>query len=235
MSPGRRFGFGVELPYLMLQAPQTNVAGIPSNLKNGWDGITLVAKYQFGIYHHYHFFNKKKLAKAIAALIFKFRWDNSLPQQQYKNNNLFYSLQASKSISAGLAFHTDTARNFRIHGHLNATFPISHETPRPAANYHFHFAYLLARLGIRDLFYPFVGIAGMHIRGGEYDGNKISPSGMSSLFFSTGLQSTWKYYPAYHTFIQLELGAQMRAYHHPAEVLLGPAFALYFGTRFYFR
>ncbi|NOY57309.1 MAG: hypothetical protein GXO75_00035 [Calditrichaeota bacterium] len=214
----------------MFQQLQSNVADVHPFPQSGWDGITIVGKYQFGIYHHYRLFNKRRLAKAIAAFIFKFNWNNSMPGQKDESESVLFSFQGSKNLSAGLAFHTDTAKYFRIHGHVNGTFPLSHERTRPAAIYHFHLSFLPARLGIRDLFYPFLGFAGMH-----YKGSGISPVAKSSLAFLTGMQSTWTYYPAYHTFIKFEFGAQLRAFTHPTGVLMGPAFALYFGTRFYFR
>ena len=173
---------------------------------------------------------RSRLAKAIAAFILKLNWNNSMPGQKDESENVLFPFRGSKNLSAGLAFHTDTARYFRIHGHLNATFPLSQEKVHPSAIYHVHLSFLPARLGIRELYYPFFGFTGRYIRG-----KKISPVGTTSFAFLTGMQSTWKYLSVYHTFIKLELGAQLRAYTCPTAVLTGPAFALYFGTRFYFR
>jgi hypothetical protein len=240
MYPGRTFGIGIEAPYIRRTISLSNATGqILQYDLNGWGNPRIVAKYQFGIYHKFQFMGKERLFKAVVSLIGKFKLPTntrriSSDRQPGLSPTLLKLGNKSKDLTLGFVFHTDTERYFRIHGHVTTTFSVSHKDFAPGTRFHYSFLFILARMGIQEKFYPFIGFKG-YIKGADKLNNQnLENSQGTTMFITPGFRSIWWYLNSSKMFIMLEAALQYRVLDSTGS-RSNTRMGVYMGTRLYFR
>ena len=222
MTPGKRFGVGIEAPF----TTANNVVSLTQ--------LSLVGKYEFGIYRHYRLFQKERLANIVAAAILKINFPDIGHTRDNPPGTISLFRPGGKSLSTGFVFHTDTKKYFRIHGHLMLKTPITYREIKPGLQYQAGVLLLAARLGFHNI-YPIAGLMLMQHAEDKFLGQALPQSKQTTAYASVGFQSTWKYFPATHIFTKFETALQKLIAHNSKLTPAGPDIVFYFGLRFYYR
>ena len=236
MYPSKSFGWGIEVPYRDIRIFDEK-KGKTYHL-TGWGDISLVAKYQFGIYHKFQLLNRERLLKAVVSLLAKIKLStastNACDEQGTNISPDFQLGSGSKNLVLGLVIHTDTERYFWIHGSMMANFPMTHQNFVPGRVYGSNISFTFARLGINDRIYPFVGLKSWWADHDTWLDKKLTKTGGSFIFLSPGLKSVWHYFFNARLAIMSEVSIQLRLLQRTLTTN-SPSFSLYFGTRLFLR
>lgn len=214
MYPGKTMGAGISIAYLNRAITLRNAAGkLENHSLTGWGDLSLVAKYRFGIYKKFSFQGKKRLLKAVVCLISSLKLPTATATGYDSGGKRFsppLSLgNKATEFSFGFAFHTDTQKYFRIHGHLSATFPLKYAQFNPGKSLHYNLTYIPVHLGIKNFLYPEIGIKGIWHGKHAMNGVEVSDSGGNQLMLALGMSSVWLYLGNSRIFTMLEITAML--------------------------
>ena len=239
MYPGKIFGFGIEAPLItrnirfFRQNNQTKSSGYRE-----MSDLRFVAKYQFGVYKRYRLFGRDRLLNMLVSLVGKIKFPSASTNIRDRNGTVLAPFlqpgTGSTDMTLGFIFHSGTQKYFRIHGHLTTTFSLSHREYVPGKRIHFTLSYIPVRMGIKNRYYPFLGLKGWWKDEARMDNIPQPNTEGLHLYFSPGFRSTWWYLSGRRVFYMFQAAFQIKllATRH---VMPGPVFGFYIGTRLFFR
>ncbi|MEE8398023.1 MAG: hypothetical protein V3S89_03390 [Desulfobacterales bacterium] len=239
MVPGEKFGFGIEVPRIH---KRLRILGSDSVEKSvdyeTWGDVKIVAKYQFGVYRPYRFLGKDRLLNILVSLVGKLKLPTaSTDLATLGNTPLPVKLQpgnGSTDATLGFMVHFDSREYFRIHSHIMYSFPVSHDGFRPGESLHYTLDFMMVKLGIKDQFYPTIGIEGMWHASSKMAGAVMKKTEGVNLYLNPGIQSSWWYFSSLEMFMMIESGVQIRLV-DTSDAMPGPDYGCYIGMRVYFR